>query len=77
MVVSLVQSLKKAATAHEVEDLSEKVCQLIEETTCRMVFGRSNDNRFDLKTIMFLTFGHLIYRYVSMFSSKISNCHNS
>ena len=65
----MVVSLKKAAAAHEVEDLNEKACQLIEET-CRMVFGRSNDNRFDLKTIMFLAFGNLIYRYVSMFSSK-------
>ncbi|KAF3945526.1 hypothetical protein CMV_028108 [Castanea mollissima] len=63
-------SLKKAAATHEVEDLSEKVCQLIEETICRMVFGQNNDNTFDLKTIMFLTLGHLIYRYVSMFSSK-------
>ena len=49
---SLVQSLKKAAAAHEVVDLNEKVCQLIEETTCRMVFGQSNDDRFDLETLI-------------------------
>ena len=49
-VGSLVQSLKKAAATHEVMDLSGKVCELNEETTCRMIFGRSSDDRFDLKT---------------------------
>ncbi|XP_023900190.2 cytochrome P450 CYP736A12 isoform X1 [Quercus suber] len=51
-VGSLVQSLKKAAAAHEVVDLSGKVCELNEETTCRMIFGRSSDDRFDLKTLI-------------------------
>ncbi|GMY15355.1 cytochrome P450 CYP736A12-like [Fagus crenata] len=51
-VGSLVQSLKKSAEGDEVVDLSRKVCQLIEETTCRMVFGRSNDDRFDLKALI-------------------------
>ncbi|KAF3951698.1 hypothetical protein CMV_022677 [Castanea mollissima] len=49
LVGSLVQSLKKAAVAHEVVDLSEKVGKLIEESTRRMVFGRSHYHRFDLK----------------------------
>ena len=51
-VGSLVQSLKKAAAAHEVVDLSGKVCELNEETTCRMIFGRSSDDRFDLKKLI-------------------------
>ena len=51
-VGSLVQSLKKAAAAHEVVDLSGKVCELNEETTRRMIFGRSSDDRFDLKTLI-------------------------
>ena len=49
---SLVQSLKKAAARHEVVDLSAKVGQLMEETTCRMLFGRSMDDRFDLKPLI-------------------------
>uniref|UniRef100_A0A2N9EEV6 Cytochrome P450 n=1 Tax=Fagus sylvatica TaxID=28930 RepID=A0A2N9EEV6_FAGSY len=49
---SLVQSLKKAAARHEVVDLSAKVGQLMEETTCRMIFGRSKDDRFDLKPLI-------------------------
>ncbi|KAK7837431.1 cytochrome p450 cyp736a12 [Quercus suber] len=51
-VGSLVQSLKKAAAAHEVVDLRGKVCDLTEKTTCRMIFGRSSDDRFDLKTLI-------------------------
>ena len=47
-----MQSLKKAAAAHEVVDLSGKVCELNEETTCRMIFGRSSDERFDLKSLI-------------------------
>ena len=49
---SLVQSLKKAAAAHEVMDLSGKVCEFNVETTCRMIFGRSSDDRFYLKTLI-------------------------
>lgn len=47
-----MQSLKKAAAAHEVVDHSGKVCELIEETTCRMIFGQGKDNRFDLKVLI-------------------------
>ena len=52
LVGSLVQSLKKAAVAHEVVDLSEKVGKLVEESTRRMVFGRSHYHRFDLKALI-------------------------
>ena len=52
LVGSLVQSLKKAAVAHEVVDLSEKVGKLIEKSTRRMVFGRSHYDRFDLKALI-------------------------
>ncbi|XP_030940723.1 cytochrome P450 CYP736A12-like [Quercus lobata] len=55
-VGSLVQSLKNSAAAHEVVDLSRKVCELIEETSCRMIFGRSGDDRLDLKAIIEETF---------------------
>ncbi|XP_050257787.1 cytochrome P450 CYP736A12-like [Quercus robur] len=51
-VGSLVQSLKNAAAAYEVVDLSRKVCELIEETSCRMIFDRSRDDRFGLKAII-------------------------
>ncbi|KAA8541208.1 hypothetical protein F0562_025185 [Nyssa sinensis] len=49
---SLVQSLKEAAKAHEVVDVSEKVAGLIEDMTYRMLFGRNKDDRFDLKSIV-------------------------
>ncbi|CAK9147763.1 unnamed protein product [Ilex paraguariensis] len=45
----LVESLKAAAAAREVVDVSEKVGGLIEDMTYRMLFGRSKDDRFDLK----------------------------
>ena len=50
-VGSLVQSLKKAAAAHEVVDLNGKVGKLNEDIRCRMIFGRSSNDRFDLKTL--------------------------
>ncbi|CAK9147757.1 unnamed protein product [Ilex paraguariensis] len=45
----LVESLKAAAAARQVVDVSEKVAGLIEAMTYRMLFGRSKDDRFDLK----------------------------
>ncbi|BFG33050.1 hypothetical protein CerSpe_193240 [Prunus speciosa] len=44
-----VRSLKKAAAAGEVVDLSEKVGGLVEDITYRMVLGRKNNDMFDLK----------------------------
>ncbi|CAL5362521.1 unnamed protein product [Camellia sinensis] len=40
------------AAAREVVDLSEKVEGVMEDMTCKMVFGRSSDERFDLKAIV-------------------------
>ncbi|KAM1098510.1 hypothetical protein ACFX13_016089 [Malus domestica] len=48
----LVQSLKKATEAGEVVDLSEKVGELIEGITYRMVLGSKNDDTFDVKGII-------------------------
>ncbi|KAK9278132.1 hypothetical protein L1049_027691 [Liquidambar formosana] len=48
----LVQSLKKSAAAKEVADVSAKVSEVIEDTSYRMVFGRSKDDRYDLKAII-------------------------
>ncbi|KAI7986189.1 hypothetical protein LOK49_LG14G00236 [Camellia lanceoleosa] len=49
---ALVQRLKVAAAVREVVDLSEKVEGMMEDMTCKMVFGRSNDERFDLKAVI-------------------------
>ncbi|THG04436.1 hypothetical protein TEA_003284 [Camellia sinensis var. sinensis] len=49
---ALVRRLKVAAVAREVVDLSEKVEGVIEDMTCKMVFGRSSDERFDLKAVV-------------------------
>ncbi|KAA8542695.1 hypothetical protein F0562_023806 [Nyssa sinensis] len=46
---SLVRSLKETVVAHEVVDVTEKVAVVIENMTYRMLFGRSKDDRFDLK----------------------------
>lgn len=48
----MVKSLKNAAEAREVVDLTEKVGELVEEISCKMVLGRSKDHRFDLKAIL-------------------------
>ncbi|KAF5934117.1 hypothetical protein HYC85_030288 [Camellia sinensis] len=49
---ALVRRLKVAAVAREVVDLSEKVEGVMEDMTCKMVFGRSSDKRFDLKAVV-------------------------
>ncbi|TQD90617.1 hypothetical protein C1H46_023764 [Malus baccata] len=48
----LVQSLKKASEAGEVVNLSEKVGELVEDITYRMVLGSKSDDMFDIKTII-------------------------
>ncbi|CAK9147755.1 unnamed protein product [Ilex paraguariensis] len=48
----LVKSLKAVAAAREVVNVSEKVAGLIEDMTYRMLFGRSKDDRFDLKAVI-------------------------
>ncbi|KAM1295921.1 hypothetical protein ACFX13_016084 [Malus domestica] len=64
----LVQSLKVAAEAGEVVDLSEKVGELVVGITYRMVLGRKNNDMFDLKGIieevMFLSGAFNIGDYV-------------
>lgn len=44
----VVEELRGAAAAREVVNVSEKVAMLIEDMTCRMIFGKSRDDRFDL-----------------------------
>ncbi|KAK1400153.1 putative flavonoid 3'-monooxygenase [Heracleum sosnowskyi] len=51
-VVLLVESLKKAAKNREVVDVSQKMALLMEGMTCRMLFGKSRDKRFDLNAII-------------------------
>ncbi|XP_052179778.1 cytochrome P450 CYP736A12-like [Diospyros lotus] len=51
-VTAVVKSLKAAAAGGDVVDLSETVEVLAENLTCRMVFGRSSDDRFDLKGLV-------------------------
>lgn len=47
----LVDSLKKAAAAREVVDISLAVGDLIQNMTCRMVFGEAKNSEFDLKPL--------------------------
>ncbi|KAI7985191.1 hypothetical protein LOK49_LG14G00240 [Camellia lanceoleosa] len=49
---ALVRRLKVAVVARKVVDLCEKVEGVIEDMTCKMVFGRSSDERFDLKAVI-------------------------
>ncbi|KAK1372909.1 putative flavonoid 3'-monooxygenase [Heracleum sosnowskyi] len=51
-LVLLVESLKVAARDREVVDLSQKMALLMEDMTCRMLFGKSRDERFDLNAII-------------------------
>ncbi|KAG5142249.1 hypothetical protein AAZX31_07G085700 [Glycine max] len=45
----LVKSLEKAAASHDVVNVSDKVGELISNIVCKMILGRSRDDRFDLK----------------------------
>ncbi|KAJ9174070.1 hypothetical protein P3X46_017141 [Hevea brasiliensis] len=47
----LVDSLKKGAAAREVVDISLGVGDLIQNMTCRMVFGEAKNSEFDLKPL--------------------------
>ncbi|KAL1832716.1 hypothetical protein ACET3Z_002367 [Daucus carota] len=47
-----VESLRKAAAAREVVDITDKTVHLIEDMTCRMLFGKSRDERFDWSAIV-------------------------
>ena len=48
----LVESVKRAAAATETVNLSRKVGELTEEITCKIIFGRSKDDRFNLKQLI-------------------------
>lgn len=48
----VVDSLKKCAAAGEVVDLTEKVGSLIEDMTCRLLFGKSRDERFNFSQVI-------------------------
>lgn len=48
----LVESLKKAAGAGEVADVTQNVSRLIEDMTCRMLFGKKRDYRSDFREIL-------------------------
>ncbi|KAJ7969673.1 Cytochrome P450 [Quillaja saponaria] len=48
----LVESLKRSATAHEVVDLSMLLYDVIESITFKMIWGRSKDERFDMKGLI-------------------------
>ncbi|XP_057447082.1 cytochrome P450 CYP736A12-like [Lotus japonicus] len=48
----LVKLLVESGESGEVVDVSEKVAKLIENIVFRMILGRSNDDRFDLKGIV-------------------------
>ncbi|XP_004291274.1 PREDICTED: cytochrome P450 CYP736A12-like [Fragaria vesca subsp. vesca] len=48
----LVGKLKRAAEEGEVVDVSEKIGEMNEDITYRMVLGCKRDNRFDLKAIV-------------------------
>lgn len=49
VVGGLVEELRVAAVAGTTVDLTEKVAAVIEDMTYKMLFGRSKDERFDLK----------------------------
>ncbi|KAK1378516.1 putative Flavonoid 3-hydroxylase [Heracleum sosnowskyi] len=48
----MVESLRGAAAAREVVNVSEKLARLIEDMTCRMLFGKSRDERFDMSKVI-------------------------
>ncbi|XVE58757.1 hypothetical protein DITRI_Ditri04bG0194800 [Diplodiscus trichospermus] len=50
-VRSLIESVKKAAAASETVNLSLKIYELIEQMSCKIVFGGSKDDRFNLKQL--------------------------
>ncbi|CAJ1951865.1 unnamed protein product [Sphenostylis stenocarpa] len=48
-LVVFVKSLEKVAASGAVVNVSEQVGELISNTVCKMILGRSKDDRFDLK----------------------------
>ncbi|KAK1387979.1 Ferulate-5-hydroxylase [Heracleum sosnowskyi] len=48
----VVEWLKNAAGSGQVVNVSEKVARLIEDMTCRMLLGKSRDERFNLTEVL-------------------------
>lgn len=48
----MVESLKPAAEARVIVDVSKEVSRLIEDMTCKMLFGKSRDDRFNLSEVL-------------------------
>ncbi|KAK8500637.1 hypothetical protein V6N12_020329 [Hibiscus sabdariffa] len=48
----LVESLKKVAAVGETVDLTGKIGEFIEDTMCQIIFGRTKDDRFNLKSLI-------------------------
>ncbi|KAJ7951748.1 Cytochrome P450 [Quillaja saponaria] len=48
----LVESIKRAATAHDVVDLSLLTSDFMESITFKMILGRSKDDRFDMQRLI-------------------------
>jgi hypothetical protein len=48
----LIKSLRKSALLHEIVDVSKVVAELIENINYKMILGRSNDDKFDLKELV-------------------------
>lgn len=48
----VMEELRGAVASREVVDVSGKVGGLIEDMTCRMLFGKSRDDRFDFHGIL-------------------------
>ncbi|BAU02815.1 hypothetical protein LR48_Vigan10g019600 [Vigna angularis] len=52
LLAEFVCFLQKTASSHEVTDVSDTVGDLIENLTFKMIFGRSKDDRFDVKNLV-------------------------
>ncbi|KAL4362489.1 hypothetical protein GQ457_04G012450 [Hibiscus cannabinus] len=48
----LVESVKKAAAAGAVVDLSAKIGEFIEDVMCQIIFGRAKDDGFNLRSLI-------------------------
>ncbi|XP_038687914.1 cytochrome P450 CYP736A12-like [Tripterygium wilfordii] len=48
----LVELIKESVVAGEAVDLSEKIGELIENSAYKMVFGKNNDDKFDIRSLV-------------------------
>lgn len=47
----VMESIRKAAAAREVVDITEVMAKLVEDMTFKMVVGQAKDQQFDLKAL--------------------------